>query len=150
MAAYRQSAELVDRIDWDAIMPLPRCSGGHDEQMRALFKNTTVIAHYNDGDWQGMVATCVRCDDTGEIVIYNDFYGSCSGCDAWECASDGEVVKLCEDLAKGAYIFDNLESCVEFLRHPPDPETSFDWSWRGTWLGLLEEIAKVGVGNGQH
>ena len=125
---YRQSMELVERIDWENIMPMERYAGGHDEQMRGLLKDVTVIAHYNDGDYQGQVATCVMLNDTKEVVIYNDYYGSCSGCDAWEDASDEEVRKLCEDLAKGAYIFKDLNDCMDTLPELKEEE-SFGWSW---------------------
>lgn len=137
MKKYYQSVKLVDRINWDAIIPLPRYAGGHDEQMKNLLKDVTIIAHWNEGDYQGMVATCVQLNDTKEVVIYNDYYGSCSGCDAWEDATDDEVREMCRQLATGAYIFKSLEDCLEFLAEG-DTETSFDWETPR--LPLLREI----------
>lgn len=134
---YYQSDKLADRVDWDAIMPLDRCSGGHDEQMQALLKDATILGHYNEGDYQGNVATCVRLNDTGEVVIYNDSYGSCSGCDAWENAPDEEVRQMCRQLACGAYVFPNLTECVDFLTHG-NVEKSYDWD--DTRTVLLAEI----------
>lgn len=123
---YYQSEKLIKRIDWENIMPMSRYAGGHDEQMRGLLKNVTVIAHWNEGDYQGYVATCVQLNDTKEIVIYNDSYGSCSGCDAWEDATDEDVKEMCIQLACGAYIFKNMKDCKQFLSNP-DEETSFYW-----------------------
>lgn len=124
---YYQSDKLADRIDWEHIMVMDRYAGGHDDQMRGLLKDVTVVAHWNEGDYQGQVATCVKLNDTGEIVIYNDYYGSCSGCDAWEDATDDDVKQMCRQLACGAYIFPDIESCKEYLSAPIDETISYDW-----------------------
>lgn len=137
MPKYYQSTKLVERINWEVIMPLERYSGGHDEQMRSLLKDVTVLGHWNEGDYQGQVATCVELNDTHEIVIYNDYYGSCSGCDSWEDASDEDVIQMCKQLAAGAYIFKNLEDCMEFLTEG-DIERSYDWEGtRGHLKGAI-------------
>lgn len=154
---YYQSDKLIDRIDWENIMSMPRYAGGHDEQMQGLLKDVTVIAHWNEGDWQGMVATCVRLNDTGEVVIYNDYYGSCSGCDAWEDATDDDVRQNCRQLAAGAYIFENLDDCVEFLsgkegESEPEgsmfdsPENYAQYCWWECYKDLLDEILRY-LGN---
>ena len=135
---YEQRGELIDRINWDEIMPMDRYAGGHDEQMKGLLKNVKLIAHWNEGGYEGQVATCVQLNDTKEIVIYNDYYGSCGGCDAWEYASDDSVVTMCKQLAGGAYIFKTLDDCIEFLSSPKD-ERSYNWEG-ATSSGLLELI----------
>jgi hypothetical protein len=114
MKKYYQSDKMQEMINWEIIMSLPRCAGGHDEQMRVLFKDSEVIAHYNSGGYQGVVATCVKLS-TGEFAIYDDYYGTCSGCDAWENATDDEVKKLCIDLANRVFIFQNIYDMVEFI-----------------------------------
>lgn len=126
---YTQSTDLQQLIDWDAIMPLERFAGGHDEQMQKLFKGAKVLSHWNEGNWQGMVATAVELPD-GRCLLYNDYYGSCSGCDSWENASDEGVRKLCIDLANGAYIFPSSQEAKAWLedvaggRIEPD---SYEW-----------------------
>ena len=35
---YHISDELQALIDWDNVMSMPRYAGGHDEQMKGLFK----------------------------------------------------------------------------------------------------------------
>lgn len=140
MTLYYQSATLIDRINWDVIMGLPRYAGGHDEQMQALLKDATVVGHYNCGDYQGEVATCVRLNDTGEYVIYNDYYGSCSGCDAWEDAADADVICMCKQLATGAYIFKTLDDCLDFLSDDPDNYTETSWRWKYTANELRDAI----------
>jgi hypothetical protein len=136
---YYQSDKTALRIDWDVIMPLDRYAGGHDEQMECLLKNVTVIAHHNDDDYQGNVATCVQLNETKEIVIYNDSYGSCSGCDAWENATDDEVRTMCNQLACGAYVFKSLTDCVYFLA-TVDKEKDFEWGYNGLGMKLLNLI----------
>jgi hypothetical protein len=102
---------LQNLIDWPAIMPMSRYAGGHDDQMRGLFKGATVLAHWNEGDYQGTVATAVRLHD-GRYCWYQDSYGSCSGCDSWEDATDDDVRSLCIGLACDAEVFDLLDDML--------------------------------------
>lgn len=123
---YVISDTLQQFIDWEKIMKMPRYAGGHDEQMKGLFKGAKVIGHWNEGDYQGMVATCVQLAD-GRFVIYNDYYGSCSGCDSWEDATDQEVKSMCINLSNGAFIFQSLEDVKEYLSGIDDDSSCFDW-----------------------
>lgn len=135
---FHQSDSLMSRIDWERVMKMPRYSGGHDEQMKGLFKNAVVIGHYNEGDYQGAVSTCVKFVDTGEIVIYNDYYGSCSGCDAWEEANDDDVRTMCNQLACSAYIFKTLEDCKSFLKSSPNDYSKNSWDTAHHLLNRIE------------
>lgn len=136
---YIQTDELQKLINWEELMSMPRYAGGHDQQMQGLFKDAKVIAHWNEGDWQGSVATCVQIPD-GRFVIYNDYYGSCSGCDSWEDATDDEVKAMCINLSNGAYVFQSLDDVKEFLT---SQGTNSDWSsWNNSSNGLLAEINK--------
>ena len=142
MKKYFQTDELQSLINWDAILPMERYAGGHDEQMKGLFKDVTVIAHWNENDYQGMVATCVKFNSgkyKDHYGIYNDYYGSCSGCDAWEDASDELVKKLCIDLSNSTYIFKTLDDVKEFLQKKRAIDD--DWSsWSDVKGNLLNNI----------
>lgn len=120
---YIISDTLQSLIDWENIMRMPRYAGGHDEQMQGLFKGAKVVAHWNEGDYQGMVATCVKLPD-GQFAIYNDYYGSCSGCDSWEDATDDEVKAMCINLSNGAFIFQSLNDVIDYLSN----EVPYDWN----------------------
>jgi hypothetical protein len=134
---YYISDTLQKQIDWENIMKMSRYAGGHDSQMRGLFKNATVMAHWNEGDYQGKVATLVMLED-GRYALYNDYYGSCSGCDSWEDASDEEVKTMCVGLANGAYIFESFLDVLEFLM---DEEKEGSWSsWDDCKHGILTEF----------
>lgn len=137
MKKYIQTDELQSFIDWENIMKMPRYAGGHDDQMKGLFKNAEVIGHWNEGDYQGEVATCVKLGN-GKYAIYNDYYGSCSGCDSWEDATDGEVKAMCINLANGAYVFENLEDVKDFLGSQREAN-GFD-SWNSCDKQLLNAI----------
>lgn len=119
---YIISDTLQSLIDWENIMKMERYAGGHDEQMQGLFKGAKVVAHWNEGDYQGMVATCVKLPD-GRFTIYNDYYGSCSECDSWEDATDDEVKAMCINLSNGAFIFQSLNDVIEYLSNT----VSYDW-----------------------
>lgn len=128
----KQDNRLQDLIDWDNIMPMSRYAGGHDDQMCGLFKGATVLAHWNEGDWQGKVATAVKLED-GRVCCYCDYYGSCSGCDAWENATDEDIRVMCRGLANSAKIFDDIEDMKAWLKR-----TDLSYEWNRVNLELLK------------
>jgi Fe-S cluster biogenesis protein NfuA len=136
---YIQTDTLQEQLDWDNLMKMPRYAGGHDKQMQGLFKNAKVIGHWNEGDWSGEVATCVQLEDK-RFAIYNDYYGSCSGCDSWESATDKTVKAMCISLANSAYVFESLEDVIEFLS---SEDKKGEWnSWSNSKMNLLSSIKK--------
>lgn len=141
MEKYYQTDELQKLINWKEIMPMKRYAGGHDDQMCDLFENTEVIAHYNENDYQGQVATCIKFREgkfKNKYAIYNDYYGSCSGCDLWEDATDSEVIKLCIDLSNSAYIFENILDVKEFLSSESNEWNSWGNNLKKELLNLIE------------
>lgn len=141
MKMPRQDDTLKDRIDWDAIMAMPRYAGGHDCQMQGLFKGAKLLGHYNEGDYQGSVATAVKVRGKG-VVCYHDYYGSCSGCDSWEDANDDSVRTMCINLANGAYVFDSVRDLMAWLEWVPnDPDTT-NYEWKRAAPCLAEAIRK--------
>lgn len=118
-----KTTQLQELIDFEKCMAFDRYAGGHDEQMQNLFKGATVLAHWNEGDYQGAVATAVRLED-GRFCWYQDSYGSCSGCDAWEDCTDDEARQLLIGLAIDAEVFDTLN---EMLAHMIQGDAA---SWR--------------------
>jgi hypothetical protein len=134
---------LIKRIDFDKILPMSRYAGGHDEQMKGLLKNVKVLSHWNEGDYSGSVATMVQLRDTKEVVIYSDYYGSCSGCDSWEDAGDTSVREMCKQLASTARIFKNKKEALSFLKTPREEGKDFGLS-DDVRNGLLQEYQKKG------
>lgn len=144
---YIQTYQLQKQINWEVLMELPRYAGGHDCQMKELFKGAEVIAHFNEGDYQGQVATCVKLED-GRFAIYNDYYGSCSGCDAWEDADDESVKRMCINLSNSTYVFKKLKDVVEFLQDCISEDEDREWNrWEGPAYSLLNEIKKYLTSN---
>ena len=138
---YIQDDRLKEHIDWDKIMPMERYAGGHDDQMRGLIKGAKVLGHYNEGDYQGKVATAILLPDK-RCALYVDYYGSCSGCDAWEDASSDDVRKLCIDLTNSAYVFKNAKDAKRWLNAVADwtlQPNSYGWD-SAVAYGLLKEI----------
>ena len=105
---------MKNLINWDALMPIYPCAGGHDEHMKNLFRGATVLAHWSEDEYQGSVATAVKLED-GRFAYYSDLYGSCSECDAWEDADDKQVRTLCEELADRAKTFDTMDAMLASL-----------------------------------
>lgn len=129
--------EIFKLMNKEELLKLSRYAGGHDEHMQNLIKGSKVIAHWNEGDYQGQVATCLLLPD-GTYMIFNDYYGSCSGCDSWEDASDEDILKMCQDLIYDSDIFNSLEDVKVFLS-----QEKFDkYSWNRSSKRLLKEINK--------
>ena len=136
MTIKTQHDKLFDKIDWENILRMPRYAGGHDEQMKGLIKGAKVIAHWNEKDYQGQVATILKVRGIG-YVFYTDYYGSCSGCDAWEDAEDEDVKKMCKDLVYTSKIFKSLKKVVEHLKLREVSENVGE--------GLLKELDSLNV-----
>lgn len=125
--------ELIERVDVENILQMPRFAGGHDEQMKGLIKNSKVIAHYNKNDYSGVVATILQLNDTKEFVVYSDYYGSCNGCDAWEDCSNSEAISMSKHIASEAKIFSNKKELIQYLLKK-------DRSWEDWKTPLLKEF----------
>ena len=106
--------ELEKLIDWELVMKQPRYAGGHDDIMRNIFgSNAKVIAEWIEDDYQGYEAFAYQFKD-GSIVIATDYFGSCSGCDAWEDATDDDAKELITEIVSSSRLFDNIDSAIRF------------------------------------
>jgi hypothetical protein len=120
--------EALDSIDWESVMEAPRYAGGHVEVMQTMFGNkATVIAEYIEDDYQGSEAFAYEFED-GTIAIITDTFGSCSGCDSWEDASDADARSLVKQLAINARLFPNRAEAREFCETGTD--TAEQWTMR--------------------
>lgn len=135
------TTEMQNLIDWSAIMPMSRSAGGHDDQMQALFKGAKVLAHWNEGDYQGEVATAVQLADD-RFAWYQDSYGSCSGCDSWEDADDEAVRALCIDLANSARVFDTYQELRADMRAVAEDKIKGIW-WEKAAIELLRMLPEA-------
>lgn len=145
---------LKDFLDWDRIMKANRNSGGHSDVMEVLFINGIVLGHVSSNDYQGNLGYAYLVYDfnhVAKIVLISDSYGSCSGCDQWEDASDADVRQLCTGLANDAHAFDSIEEAIEWLRKEAVEDGAFyEWRELGDQLAneltkKLEEIKKKGL-----
>lgn len=142
-----KSELLLEYIDWPKVMLQPRNSGGHEEVMRSLFRDSTVLAHVREDSWSGTVSYIylIHPPEPGgaaKIIVAHDYFGSCSGCDAWEGANDETAKELCESIARNCDIFDSVEEAVEYLKLAMSDEASYYGLYRvaGELLGQLSKI----------
>jgi hypothetical protein len=68
----------------------------------------------------------VRLED-GRFAWYQDSFGSCSGCDAWEDAPDKDVRSLCISLANSARVFLTLDEMKADLRDQAENDAKGSW-----------------------
>jgi hypothetical protein len=106
--------KLLNLIDWDLVMKAPRGAGGHDEVMQSIFgSNAVVVAHWNEGDYQGTVMTAYLFADDS-VGIISDGYGSCSGCDSWDGASDEDARSMITSLVDSCRLCSSMEEAIDF------------------------------------
>ena len=114
--------DLEQLIDWPHVMKQPRYAGGHEEVMRGVFgEGSEVLAWWHKQDYAGTVAIAHGLSD-GRVVVMTDYYGSCSGCDAWENADDENARKQILDLVHHAKVFATVEKAAEWCANV-DPKT---------------------------
>jgi hypothetical protein len=136
---------LKDMLNWPEIMDAPRYAGGHSEIMDVLFTNSFVLASYIEEDYQGELAYIYLVysgTDWAKIAIITDYFGSCSGCDAWEGADDRTVREMCIALANNARLFDDIDDVIEFLSKCAKEDDACDFSFWRTAGPLLEDLEK--------
>jgi len=109
---------LKDLLDWEQIMIQPRYAGGHEEVMKVLFRGATVLASFVEDDYDGQLGFVYKVpwNDTEKVALVTDYFGSCSGCDAWEDADDETARELCLALANNAKLFRTIADAIAYLR----------------------------------
>ena len=106
--------DVLDSVDWDSVLAAPRYAGGHEEVMRTMFGDKAkVIGEWIENDYQGDEAFAYEFSD-GTIAIITDSFGSCSGCDSWEDATDKEARNLVQELAINARLFPSRDEARKF------------------------------------
>lgn len=134
--------ELEDLIDWPHVLAQPRCSGGHEEVMRSIFGPASqVLAWWHDGDWSGTIAIAHRLSD-GRVVIMTDYYGSCSGCDAWESATDEDAKKQVLDLVHNARVFTSVAEAIDWCLNIDKDNKPQEYGLKDA-VNLVEQLRQV-------
>ena len=131
--------DLEKYIDCDLVMKLPRYACGHEEIMKNIFgNNAKVIAEYIEDDYQGTEAFAYQFKD-GSIVIATDYFGSCSGCDSWEDATDEDAKRLIIEIVSSSRLFVSLEQAIVFCKQNL---SGFDYPFKSAYnlLGQLKEL----------
>lgn len=120
--------ELKDLINWGKLLKQTRSAGGHQEVMDNMFDGAKVLASYIEDDYQGKEGYVYKLQD-GRIVLMNDYFGSCSGCDSWEDSSDKDARTLIIDLCNNAKIVDTIQEAIEYLEETQmESGTYYDWN----------------------
>lgn len=120
---------LEDKIDWKIVLAQPRYAGGHEEVMRNIFgKNAEVIAWWSDNDYQGTIAIAYEFPDKS-VAIMTDYYGSCSGCDAWEDSTPDDARKLILGLCGSAKQFSSRAEAGEWIANIDKAEKPWEYPW---------------------
>jgi len=92
------------------------------------------IQRWIQNGYQGKLCFVIRLD--GYIWLFNDYYGSCSGCDAFMSNEE----KYIDDMFRSAYCFPNEEAALEYIK------STDDYSWEGVRSPAEEMIRDYMVG----
>ena len=121
---------LLDRINWPAVMAAPRMAGGHEDVQDAIFEGQAIQhSFWTSGDYQGCTAVAWLFPG-GRVVIMTDSYGSCSGCDSWEDASDDDAKALVTTTVTSARCFKSLKEAREWQLTLSDDYGAEDYHFR--------------------
>lgn len=120
----KKSVKMVDFIDWKTMLDpdvTKRYAGSHVEHLSNLFLHSQMIASETSGDYQGYDVVVILFTPPiphvdPKIIIVSDYYGSCSGCDAWEDASDESLKKLLISISNNARLFDTFDETIKYLQ----------------------------------
>lgn len=131
--------ELEELIDWTLVMAQPRYAGGHEEVMRSIFGTaSTVVAWWSDNDYQGTIAIAHKLED-GRVVVMTDYYGSCSGCDAWEDSTDDDARKQVLDIVHHAKTFSTIEEAAAWCDNVDAQEKPHEYPFESA-KNLVEQL----------
>lgn len=132
-------AMLKDLINWPTAMDAPRYAGGHEEVLDNLFFDAAVIAKFIENSYQGSEGFVYQLKD-GRFVLLTDYFGSCSGCDSWEDASDESAERMLITLANNAKTFESLSGLMNFLIN--EVHKAENYELRSVGPELLSELRK--------
>ena len=97
-------------------MKQDRYAGGHEDIMKNIFgNNAKVIASWIEDDCQGSEAFAYQFND-GIIVLATDYFGSCSGCDSWEDATDEEARGNIREIVSSSRVFLSIKEALFFCQ----------------------------------
>lgn len=80
----------------------------------------------------------------GQIIVYKDYYGSCSGCGVWGGFSPDEAggePQSQEEVLSNSKLFDDLNEAYDYLKKDDNIYGSLRPDYKGFSVAL-EEIAK--------
>ena len=117
--------DALHMVDWTMALSAPRYAGGHEEVMGAIFgSKTKVIAEWHEDDYQGSIAFAYEFDD-GTVGIVTDSFGSCSGCDSWEAATDVEARNMITEIVTSMRLFKDKDSAREYCKNEAGKEEEY-------------------------
>ena len=113
--------DLIDYVDGEVESPNSDAyySGSRVDWVVENLPASASVQYWQEGGYQGKLAFVIRL--SGYVWVYNDYYGSCSGCDAFLANSKSYM----EDLLRGAYCFRTEADAIEYI------ESTDDYSWNG-------------------
>jgi hypothetical protein len=125
-----KKSELLDLVNWRSVLAAPRYAYGHEQVMAAIFDGAAkVVTQWIDGDYSGELAFAYEFPD-GSVAIATDYYGSCSGCDAWCEASDEDAKQMVKSLVGSMRLFGSVSEARDYIRVGIDNEPGTEFSMR--------------------
>ena len=135
-------SQLPELINWRAVLAAPRYAGGHAEPMRAIFESRAVVAaEWIEEDYQGSEAFAYLFPG-GQVAIITDYFGSCSGCDAWEDATDVDVKEMVRSLVNSARLFADAREAARWCREQASNPEHYSHASAANLVGELEGLSR--------
>jgi len=114
------------------------CAGDQTKALRYYLSDKVKFIHTHlEGTYQGACYAILHVED--KLILWRDFYGSCSGCDALEGSDGYSYIK--DTLQEGnTKQFNTPQEAIDYLN---DEENSGYTFWKDAKLELIHCLNKL-------
>lgn len=140
---FDQAPFLVQREDaedWEDQYEITGHAGGHLHLLKYALPGIEIIASAYVGDYQGSEAMAFRLPD-GRFGVVSSYYGSCSGCDAFDGVEGERLVELCQSVLRDTLVFTYFEEMLAFLSKDDHDEYRWEIDDYGDGLPIGKKLA---------
>ena len=122
---YNPLTPLVDQLNWNLIMALPRNTKGLRSVVSNLFEGSTTLVGIFDLDLRYAVTGYVYQLANGDVAVVSDHFGLTDSRDAFEAADDDAVRDVVTCLCDNAKVFGDIKDAFLYLRQAKQDNATY-------------------------
>jgi len=127
MVIGNMKSYVAEHLNLGAVLAVDkreRCAGGKHAFFKVMFNDAEMIGFWHEPGYQGEEVVAYRFPN-GIIAIVTSYFGSCSGCDAFEDADDVDVLTTFKSISNSARVFETLDEAkarIEEIRRQAESD----------------------------